>query len=738
MADLKNLSDAELESMIAQKSKKDSFNVKDLSDEQLDRLIEAAPMLEKEGIDLGVEGLKYLSKAGAFVDKYTGAPTRAAFGAFQDAKGFEESVTKPLQAFGRQFGDNPAYAPTGAMIAEKAGFDAKKPVATITLGGADKPGSGRFFPGGSEKLRADIEGREYVPPEGVTLKPTMADLVGFGVDVSFDPANIIPGVLAGKTVLRAGKTAGKALANVGMETGRVIGELGIEAGRGLKNAAQTLPGAERAARAAQKSAEILEKTAKGTAEVLQNYFKTSFADDIDRYVQIGNKHGINMENAPDAIKFGPNSGPSKLHRKVMEAGFAPDEVAKFETFQHEVQGAIDNKISDIAGGEVLDQKAAGEVIREGYNRAVEKMFDSTDFTYSEITRQVPGIALTEESTKSLGRFLNAVKETAADDIASGIASMRSEANEILDVVKAIENTNGDMAKIHKIMTRVGKRAFKAKSAVDPLPSNVKELRNIYSKLRDEFINSTDTLLGADIANSLKNSNDTITKFIKDRAPIEKILARGDQVAGEDIFKQLVLNGNSKKIDSLNKILEADEISQLKGAFLESLAGRNINDKTPYRTFHNAIRGKQSTASMLFRPEELTDVMELLELGDRAGLGVLNTSGTEISNMLRDLGQGAQQTTVNRIVLEQLREKAAQNAARGAGGVAEEVVTQAPRGLERIPDILPPSLETRGFPFKRTTPDDIAKVLQVISAQQQNGEDSAVLRRLKQNAERRAQ
>ena len=83
---------------------------------------------EKEG---GI--LDAIATAGEYVDRYTGAPTRAAIGAYQEDG-------DPVEAFSSQFGEPSALAPTGADIAARAGFSEEVPEAgTVMRKGIEYP-----------------------------------------------------------------------------------------------------------------------------------------------------------------------------------------------------------------------------------------------------------------------------------------------------------------------------------------------------------------------------------------------------------------------------------------------------------------------------------------------------------------------------------------------------------------------------------------------------------------------
>lgn len=124
-------------------------------------------MLEKAG-EMALEGI---AAAGEFIDKYTGAPTRAAIQA-----GIEGE--SPVEAFGEQFGEDPSMAPTGKHIAKNLGVTEKKLSDLVPDLFTDDPEIAeswlKFKKGGA----ADISG---------------TGAAGLTIDILADPTNIIPG-----------------------------------------------------------------------------------------------------------------------------------------------------------------------------------------------------------------------------------------------------------------------------------------------------------------------------------------------------------------------------------------------------------------------------------------------------------------------------------------------------------------------------------------------------------------
>lgn len=134
---------------------------------------QAAPAEES----YGQKALGLLGKAANKIDSYTGAPMRAGIGAAQDADQPGDIPAVAFEAAKKQFGADPALAPTGKDIVKKAGVS-DQDIELTTFGG----------------------GKVKMNPAGIA---------GFGMDVAANPLNFVgpAASLAGK----AARTGGVAL-----------------------------------------------------------------------------------------------------------------------------------------------------------------------------------------------------------------------------------------------------------------------------------------------------------------------------------------------------------------------------------------------------------------------------------------------------------------------------------------------------------------------------------------------
>lgn len=119
-------------------------------------------------------------KALNYVDAFTGAPIRAAAGAFADM----DPARSPAKAFIEQFGEDPSKAPTGKELAARAGLSTDESLDTTLM---------------------------LDPFTRKTLKVSPAGLGGAAIETVSDPTTYIGGAAA-KQGMKAGITGAKRLA----------------------------------------------------------------------------------------------------------------------------------------------------------------------------------------------------------------------------------------------------------------------------------------------------------------------------------------------------------------------------------------------------------------------------------------------------------------------------------------------------------------------------------------------
>jgi hypothetical protein len=603
--------------------------------------------VEKKGLleSVGGAALEGVVAVGEFFDKYTGAPTRKAIGEIVTKEGEEPSVQEAFTGFVEQFGEDPKKAPTGKELARRLEFS-DEPVFDLPLIG-------------------DVSTR---------------GMAGFGIDVLADPTNIIPISLIAKTAAKGAKGSAK---------------LAIA---GSKAASQTIP-------AVKKSTEFFSAATRGARASMDALFKPSVADDFKGLAEVANKNNIPLDILPEAIEFGETSLISRASRVQREGLQGEALLGKFQESLGNVRNALDDKLKVIGDGIIINRAEAGQVIRQGFDEAAEKMFAGLDTTYNKIIKEYPGLKIEEKALAALESKLVGLEKFAKGRVARGVTrTQRAQGAELLDAVEAIRSSNGSFKQTTESLRDVGDAAFKSTNTLTIDPPDIRKLRSLYGDISDALKNTVirDVKDGESIVKVLNKSNEVMSEFFGDKSVIGKFI--GDsKLAPERLFDSLVLNGDSQKLDALKRLIPEKNYQSLKGTLVDTLMKREIDGSFSFRKLSSSIRNKKDVLNKLFEPEELKEVLDLVRLGDRHGLAIMSTSGTGASNILKDIFTSIQQSVTNEAFIEGLKKK--------ARTAAKEIPTPPVR--EFAP---PPS----GFRLpSRNRFDFGAKGSQVISVQQQN-------------------
>lgn len=675
MADLSKYSDDELAKLAkVAPSAKDSpapsgHDFSQYSDEQLIKMLDRSPAddtMEKAKA-LGSAALKPVVAAGRFVDSYTGAPTRAAIGAIQEGK-------NPFRAFGQQFGSDPDAAPTGKQIAAKAGLS--------------------------------TEGSISVPLKGLTgenYKVSPAGIAGFGIDVVADPTNFVPmGAIAKGGARLVGKTAA--------------------------TAANFVPGGKLATTAIDATKESL----KGAKLAVNDLLNPRMAPDFEEMSAIAARNGIDAKSLPEAIEFGQNSVITRAARNKAEGPLGQESLERFNNVLLETRDATERQIANIAQGPVLSKQEAGAYIRRAFDEGVDDFFSKVEVTHSKIVKDYPGLKLTtglasqDEHVAKLNSALNGIEKFAKGRISRGISGLQEEqGRRLLKAVDAIRATNGSYKQTVEALRDIGEAAFKSQNTMAAIPADVERLRDLYGVINDALIDTVRKNVSPDVANELWLANKEMSSFIGNKNPLAQVIGNRN-LSDEAVFRALVENGDSNKLQSLRIVLGDQRLGPVKGAWLDSLIKRDLDQSFTFKPIIGSMRNKRVVLDNLFEPNELKDFIDVVRLGDRYGNPILSTSGTGASNAFRDIYEGFKGGITNDAFIETAKRRAREAAIGGQlSGQSIQLPSAALKGSrgDMLGGLLGPS---------RGRLERSAKTSQVISSQDEE-------RKARQNAfERRLQ
>jgi hypothetical protein len=420
-----------------------------------------------------------------------------------------------------------------------------------------------------------------------------------------------------------------------------------------KATVDALPGGRTAVDAIEASYQATKNTLKG----LDNIFNPRKAADYPEVIKVINKYPvIQKELLPEAVEFGKESVVSRGARAVAEGPFGESKLKAFYKSQGQVTSAIDQATESLAQGKRLSgAPEAGNYLIDRIEAAKEGFFSNIDVTYSKIAQQSPGVGLTSKSLDSIGLKLKTLEKFAKGEAEKGIGSQVSEGRSLLQAIKNLRKTDGSLAETVDGLQRIGREAYK-KSSPGRIPVDSIKLRQLYHGVQEDVVDSVRQTHGNDVANALLENNKMITDFLGESSVLSKVLDAKD-AAPENVFKSLVQNGDSRKIEALKAIIPPSELPQLKAAALDSFIVRNNDGLVMYESTAKMFKKKADIISALFEPEEIADVRDLIRLGRRMGDPVLSSSGTGASNAFGRVIDLVKNSVSNETNLEILKRRA---------------------------------------------------------------------------------
>lgn len=591
--DLSKLSDAELDAKLHGKlglstpapTPAPTHDFSHLSDAELDAKLDRSVGSN----DLWGAVKNGVLSVGEFVDSYTGAPVRAGvdkllrtqkeFG--QPAPGIVNNIEEAAGAFAHQMGRDPSEAPTG------------KEIATKRLGLSDK---------------------EYLQMPG--LIPGMSDPINFSpagaaglaMDVGLDLTNLIPAGTIAKGVGHAAEAVGK---------GAVKGSV----------AALELV-----------TPEFLQKAGKSGADLAKRAYddvwNPKISANFEHLQSVAAENGIDTNLLPSSVKYGPDSTISRMERAVAQRGGQRLENAR--ELQLQTQKAFEDKLASMGGGSIPSKGEAGVALLDGYNHAVDRLFQDADTTYNSVAKSMPDARLSEDGLKKIGDKVSEIETFANAQVKRNFNPVeRSQAQMLLNNIAAIRQSSGSVQQAVEELQAIGRSAFKQQNVLGVIPPDAKMTKDLYFTFRDAIYDTVGKVAGEDTLKALKNSNEMITNFNESKRWIADILGN-PRLAPEQMFSQAT--ANTKRIEALKEILTPEEFNKARSAYIDSMIKRDSDGFFGFAPLHSSLRNKKDVVNAMFSPEELKPITDLINLGNSYNLPILNTSQTDPSGMFRKVKQ----------------------------------------------------------------------------------------------------
>ena len=655
LEDLDHMSTAELIKLSGVKADElDPKHLDKLSDEELMSIAGiAAP--EK---GLGEKALGVVEEVGKTYDAYGGgASARAAIGSLQKGGGLIDAVKRMGEVYGEKDLPEGIRAPTGKELAATAGLSKDRKLFSLPVIGDVSP----------------------------------AGLVGLGVDIAADPVNVLGGTLikgAGKVIGGAAELAAKVGNKAVVEPAKAIAEA-----RAVKGVLQS------------------------GKSIFEYALDPKVADDWGTLAESAAKNGIDPEALPESFKYGRKSLINTLARRDREINDVAGE--GFTNAYREVQGALQNQVVKIADGAMPTAVDGGEALKAGYEKAWGNLFQDNELTYNKLIAQNPDLAIKGPALNELKGHLKELEAFASEQAKEGIGKTAKNQGAALleavdrmvkkgnidelgkidglaekirsgelagdDIIKAASEASTKtidtieeipLNKIVSAFRDIRNQAFpKNKNEITLEPQDVEKFRNLYHAIIKSVGNAVEQELprGAEVAAQLKQSNKNIADFLKEREVVEKVLGNGN-IGSETVFRSLVMNGDTRKIQALQKVISPDEMKTVKAAVFQELidGAKNSDGFVGFAKIRNQLRDKRHSFQDLFTPEEANSFAEVVRLGDRFGEFPLSTSGTGPSLELsgKGVGKAVIDAGTDRVALERLK-------ARADGREARLLQSQAP-------------------------------------------------------------
>lgn len=570
---------------------------------------------EDESQNIFEKGLEkaapYIQPVGRAIDRFTGAPVRAAIGEMQEGR-FGAAPGKYLS----QFGAAPELAPTGKELAIKAGLGNKTELSSVL--------PSLYSDTGKEWLKLKRHG---------LLDPTAAGAAGLGIDIAADPTNFIP-------VGAAAKDAG-AVANASLKGGAVVGEGLLKGGAKV---ADVLSGTSHATSTIEKGAEL----AKKAKEAISHLTTPTRANNFGKLVETAKSIGVAPEELSAAVEFGKNSVPSRLERTIAEGPVGQKLLENHGNVANKIAESVDSHVQDLAGGmPIKDPVGAGESVKNAFAQAEKDVLDNSHLTYKSAAQLSPDLRLTPEAYSKLDTSIQSLKDRAADYMSKGATKEQVAMGRDLSSFANRLEKNADSYK--GLSDQIG---FIGEAMNDPGLNRVhaRELRKIYHTVSDSLIDTVKDL-HPDLGSQLVENNKTLSEFFKSRDALGSAI-KSSKSNPEQLFR--AITGDAVKIDELKKVLPEEEFNQLRSSYLDSLIRRNADGHILYDATSNALKKNSGRLSKMFSADEMTRLGDLLELGHAQGVPVLSTSGTGGSHLFKDIKEGIAGGLLNEETLKGLR------------------------------------------------------------------------------------
>lgn len=436
-----------------------------------------------------------------------------------------------------------------------------------------------------------------------------------------------------------------ALHALGSAKGLVSGSAGVAKAVGEKVApkatARVVDAAEQTAAKAKKAADVasgVKDSLKNAARALSKTVNPSIRAEYEKDVLTALENGVDPEHLSSAIKYGPDSFISKGDRVHAQGVAGEQQLLKHQEGLNAIRDATNRRISEFGGGEApMDPTAAGEYIRNEHAKAVDHLFNDAEVTYDTVWKDHPGLQLSGNAVNEIGSKVEGVRRKAVamaergatDEIASQGKRLLFTTDRLNELLKT-----GSYKQAVEELRHLGDYAFKTNNGV--LADNRKLYRDLYFSMQNGLLDTVESQAGKHVSDALKDQNAKFTQFFRNNEKIAPVIENTGK-GGEQVFRELVQNGDSAKIRALKDILPPETHGKLKASYLENLKTEDKDGGFSFARLNSHLRNNDKARVVqqeLFEKGEIDPFHRIAKLGEDHGQPILNFSGTDISNGFR--------------------------------------------------------------------------------------------------------
>lgn len=547
------------------------------------------------------------------------------------------------------------------------------------------------------------------------VTPSVPGLIGFLGDMFIDVPVVGPAVkLAGRAVKGTAKGGGKVVL--------AASELGERIISPKTNVIET-------------TVDIVKGSSEKIGQKSKEILNPKLASDYAERLRIAQKNGIDPAIFPETFEFDKNSTIGRLAKNAAQGGDQA-RMDKFLKSTEVIDDKIQSKIQNMYGVTEIDARTAGEAIEAGIDNKFKETMGKLGQTYSSIADQIPDVRFQPYSVGQIRSFIKQLKPQLAAQARFGVSSgaKGAQAKELLEIFSKIENSNFTFRELGAVLGNVGEVAFSGggKSAL-LVPADQKKMMALYKTISEEFIRSTGTRIGKELADDLVLSNKLMSDYLKQVSPLKDVLKRADDPA--KVYNSLVKNGNPDQLTSLMAVLSKEDFAKIKANFIkEALTQSGKTDQILYPTVINNLRKNRNTKLIL--GDDLTEFTELLELGREIDSPIIG-AGSGASIQLGNIKNAVKDIVVNEAVIEAMKSAArtgdSSSLVKQFDNLPTKELKQRIRVLTKIKEkteliraeeqILKKVLRERQIPRKNVERvRNVLKPLQVISTQERAGEE----------------